>query len=66
MRYKVLNIFDMHLKEAAVFMYKYKCNMLPRSFDGYFTTNQEIHKYYTRNKADFNIPKRKVNLILYF
>ena len=59
MKYKVLNIFDMYLKEAAMFMYKYKCNMLPRSFDGYFTTNQEIHKYNTRNKVDFNIPKRK-------
>ena len=57
-KYKVLNIFDMYTKEAAMFMYKYKCNMLPRSFDGYFTTNQEIHRYNTRNKGDFNIPKR--------
>ena len=57
-KYKVLNIFDMYAKEAAMFMYKYKCNMLPRSFDGYFTTNQEIHRYNTRNKCDFNVPKR--------
>ena len=42
----------MYTKEAAMFMYKYKCNMLPRSFDGYFTTNQEIHRYNTRNKGD--------------
>ena len=40
-------------------MYKYKYNMLLRSFDGYFTTNQKIHRYNTRNKGDFNIPKRK-------
>ena len=57
-KYKVLNIFDMYTKEAAMFMYKYKCNMLPHSFDGYFTTNQEIHRYNTRSKGDFNIPKR--------
>ena len=49
----------MYTKEAAMFMYKYKCNMLPCSFDGYFTTNYEIHRYNTRNKGDFNIPKRK-------
>ena len=36
-----------------MFMYEYKCNMLPRSFDGYFTTNQEIYMYNTRNKCDF-------------
>ena len=58
MKYKVLNIYDMYLKEAAMFMYKYKCN-IPRSFDGYVTTNQEIHKYNTRNKADSNVTKRK-------
>ena len=57
-KYKVLNIFDMYTKEAAMFMYKYKCNMLPRPFDGYCTTNQEIQWDNTRNKGDFNIPKR--------
>ena len=42
-KYNVLNIFDMFTNKIALFMYKYKCNMLPRSFDGYFTTNQEIY-----------------------
>ena len=57
-KYKVLNIFDMYTKEAAMFMYKYKRNILPRSFGGYFTTNQEIHRYSKRKKGDFNFPKR--------
>ena len=61
-KYNVLNIFDMYSKEVAIFMFKYKNSMLPRSFDGYFTTNQDIHSYNTRNKGDFNIPKRKRKL----
>ena len=58
-KYKVLNIFEMYTKEAAMFMYKCKHNMLPRSFDGYYTTKQEIHRYNTGNKGDFNTPKRE-------
>ena len=33
--------------------------MLPRSFVEFSITNQEIRRYSTRNKGDFNIPKRK-------
>ena len=43
-------------------MCKYKCNMPPHTYDGYFTTimtNREIQRCNTRNKGYFNIPKRK-------
>jgi hypothetical protein len=62
--YKVLNIFDMYTYESAIFMYKYKNNLLPPSFDGVFTIHQENHKYNTRNKGDFQIPIQRVKNIL--
>ena len=58
-KYNILNIFDMYTKEVAIFMHKFKSNLLPRSFDGCFLINQDIHNYNTRNKGDFNIPKIK-------
>ena len=58
-KYSILNVFDMYTKEVAIFMYKFKYNLLPSSFDGSFMINQDIHNYNTRNKEDFNIPKIK-------
>ena len=57
--YKMLNIFDLYKKEAAIFMYKYKTGQLPSSFDGLFTINGYNHTYDTRKKEDFRIPMRK-------
>ncbi len=62
-KYNVLNIFDMHAKEVAIFMYKYKNNLLPKSFDNCFVVNHDIHNYNTRNKDDFVIPKSKSKTI---
>ena len=41
-KYNVLNIpvVDMYKKEVGIFMYKYRNNMLPQSFDGIFTNHQ--------------------------
>ena len=37
--------------EIAKFIFRFKNEMLPSSFDNYFTNLNEIHKYNTRQKA---------------
>lgn len=63
-KYKTLSIFDMYKKEISIFMYKYKNNMLPQSFDGSFREHQANHKYNTRNKCDYQLPIHKMKTIL--
>ena len=55
--------FDLYTKEVASFMYKYKTDMLPSSFDGFFTLHCENHNYNTRNKDDFEIPIHKIKTV---
>ena len=63
-KYNVLNIFDMYKKETGIFMYKYRNNMLPQSFDGIFTNHQSNHNYDTRNKGDYQLSMQRVNTIV--
>ena len=49
----------MYHKETAIFMFKYRNDLLPVSFENIFTTHKENHKYNTRNKDDFKIPIQK-------
>ena len=63
-KYNVLNIFQMYSYELAIFMYKFKHEMLPPSFNGIFASHHETHNYNTRNKNDFLIPMQKVKTVL--
>jgi hypothetical protein len=58
-KYNVLNIFNIYHEEMAIFMYKYRHDLLPRSFDGAFIYHHENHSYNTRNKDDFKLPLQK-------
>ena len=51
-KFNMLNIFDMCTKEVAIFMFKYKNNMLPVSFDNFFTVNGENHNYNTKQNFE--------------
>ena len=62
-KFNTLNIFDMYTKEVAIFMFKYKNDMLPVSFDTFFTVNRENHNYNTRNRNDFEIQMHKMKTI---
>ena len=59
-RFNTLNIFDMYNKETAIFMFKYKNFLLPKSFENIFSIHRESHDYYTRNRDDFKIPMQKI------
>ena len=58
--YNTLNIFELYEKELCIFMYKYKYNLLPQSFNKCFTSNNDFHNYDTRNKENFNTRISKV------
>ncbi len=62
-KYNILNIFDLYMRDVAIFMYKYKSNMLPQSFDGCFVTNKDTHTYNTRNKDNFKSYIGKIKTI---
>lgn len=55
-KFNLMNIFDLYIKDSAIFMYKYKHKMLPPSFDNFFIIHSNYHTYDTRNKNDFRLP----------
>ena len=64
--FKRLNIMKLHdLVDycTAVFMYKFKNNILPIIFDRFFTSVKQIHSYSTRSatKDHFYMPKIRTN-----
>ena len=62
-KFGILNIFDMYVKDVIIFMYKFKFNLLPKSFDECFVTNKDIHNYNTRNKDNFKTRISKTKTI---
>ena len=62
-KFNTLKIYDMYTKEVAIFMFKYKNNMLPVSFDNFFMANWENHNYNTRNRNDLEIKMHKMKTI---
>ena len=62
-RLKTLNVFDMNTREVATFMSKYKNDMLPLSFNHFFTIHWDNHDYNTRNRDDFKFPVQKIETI---
>ena len=65
---KILNIFKINDYLCSLFMYRYKySNNFPEFFNDYFTQNNEIHHYNTRNanKLQFDIGERTTQNILF-
>ena len=52
---KTLKAEDIHTFQTAIFMYKYVTNLLPPSFQNFFTYNSNIHSYPTRRSTDFHL-----------
>ena len=42
-----------------MYLVKHKPETLPVAFQNYFETNENAHKYSTRQKEDYKIPKTK-------
>ena len=62
-QFHVLKLNDLTKLEYGKFMLKYKMNLLPSYFDGYFKKIEDIHSYNTRYKSNQNyfIPTVKSN-----
>ena len=58
-----LNIFDINKLQTALFMFRYNNNDLPHTFREYFTKNNELHKYNTRNADKYITINHKRNSI---
>jgi hypothetical protein len=59
---KILNIFKINNYLSCLFMYRIKYfQNLPEFFNNYFTRNNEIHRYNTRNANRFHVNYGRTN-----
>jgi exonuclease III len=54
-KHKQLKVFDLNKMQTAIFMFKYRNNLLSQRFSDYFKTNAEVHHYATRSKSLFHV-----------
>ena len=57
---KTLKVYDINSLQSLLFMFKYKNNLLPRSFRNFFVLNSAIHSYPTRNSSNFHLTNPKL------
>ena len=57
----ILSIYDINTLQSCIFIYKYinLPNLLPKSFNTFFTLNSQIHSYNTRQADKFHQPFRR-------
>lgn len=58
-KYNILNVYNTYELEAGVFMYNFFKNLLPKSFNDFFTTRSEVHGYLTRNRNNYSHTRNK-------
>ena len=59
---KILRLPDIYRFSILVFMYKYKNNLLPATFDKFYQENKDFHRYPTRGASNLRPPKVKSKL----
>ena len=59
----VIKLFDEVTVHIAVFMYKFKNQLLPTNFNVFFTSIKETHNYNTRlsSRMTYALPKTRTN-----
>ena len=61
-KHQLLRLPDIYTLNLGVFMYKFKNSLLPTTFDRFFTTNQDHHRYPTRSANQLRPPLVKTKL----
>ena len=56
---KFQDICSLHIGQ---FMFSYKHNLLPKTFDNLLTLNSQVHSYETRSAGSFQIPLCRTNI----
>ena len=59
---RILRLPDIYTFSALIFVYKYKNDLLPTPFNGFYITQRQIHRYPTRNADQLRIPLAKTKL----
>ena len=57
--HNILKLNDLFRYQLGVFMYKYHKKLLPNVFNNFFTYNNSVHSYYTRQSNHLHPPKVK-------
>jgi hypothetical protein len=59
---RILRLPDIYTFSVLIFVYKYKNDLLPPPFNGFYITHRQIHRYPTRNASQLRIPKAKTKM----
>ena len=59
---RLLKISDINLIQTAIFMYKFKQNILPSYFKQMFQCNMQIHSYNTRISENYHLYNPRITL----
>jgi len=57
---KILKVSDLYLLNLEKFMYKYNADILPSSFDNFFSKLYNIHDHGTRQQVSGNFHHKRV------
>ena len=58
----LLNIFDIHRHQCAIFVYKFIHKQLPVNFDSYFLSKHDVHSHNTRTSHHLFAPSVNCDL----
>jgi hypothetical protein len=67
--FKKLNLLrlpELYKFSVLLFVYKYKNNLLPQTFQNFYQTNSQVHQYPTRNAGRFREPMAKLRITAAF
>ena len=62
---QMLNIYELNSYQIGLFMYSYTKGSLPSAFSNYFSSNNTIHKHYTRSSKKFHMKYTRTNKLLW-
>ena len=57
----MLNIYELNSYQIGLFMHSYTKGSLPSAFSDYFSSNNTIHKHYTRSSEKFHMKYTRTN-----
>ena len=56
---KIMNLYNIYIYNILLIMFKHHHGKLPTIFDSFFTRNNEVHSYDTRQSNNLHVPKQK-------
>jgi hypothetical protein len=63
---RILRLPDIYTFVVIIFVYKYKNDLLPPPFNGFYITHNQIHRYQTRNANQLRLPLTKTKMATSF